>query len=239
MLKTLSMSPFRTTSVSLSSREKSANATLSSTKQATASSIPTDSLKSTLLTKTTHVETYTMVVSANVSATPSSQILPSSEVTASTKILSAIPSSASDQSVVVLTQTSIASLETSQNRTFTAVTVAITAAAATTATVQSVNVSATASPQMRSSILVPTGSTSEMASLSPLRPSSTEHVTTSSSTVIPPGIFVRFVISVPVNESVNDVSFKANLTRGIAIAYENGSLDGLSGNASINVSTNS
>ena len=232
------MSPFRTTSVTLSSREKSANATLSSIKQATASSIPTDSLKSTLLTKTTRVETYTLVVSANVSATPSSQILPSSEVTASTKILSAIPSSASDRSVVVLTQTSIASLETSQNRTFTAATVATTAGA-TTATVQYVNVSATTSPQMRSSIHVPTGSTSEMASLSPLRPSSTEHVTTSSSTGIPPGIFVRFVISVPVNESVNDVPFKANLTRGIAIAYENGSLDGLSGNASINVSTNS
>lgn len=89
---------------------------------------------------------------------------------------------------------------------------------------------------MRSSIHVPTGSTSDMASLSPLRPSSTEHVTTSSATVIPPGIFVRFIISVPLNESVSDVSFKANLTKGIAAVYTNGSLDGISGNTSISVS---
>lgn len=163
----------------------------------------------------------------NESATPSSEIIPSSEVTAFTKSSSAIKPSASDQSVVVLTQTS--SLETSQNRTFTTATIATT-------TVQSVKVSTKVSSQMRSSIHVPTGSTSDMASLSPLRPSSTEHVTTSSATVIPPGIFVRFIISVPLNESVSDVSFKANLTKGIAAVYTNGSLDGISGNTSISVS---
>ena len=59
----------------------------------------------------------------------------------------------------------------------------------------------------------------------------------SSVAVIPPGTFVRFVISVPLNQSVTDISFRANLTRGILTAYENGTLDGLTVNVSVNVST--
>ena len=47
---------------------------------------------------------------------------------------------------------------------------------------------------------------------------------------------MRFVISVPLNQSVTDISFKANLTRGILTAYENGTSDGLTGNVSVNVS---
>ena len=58
----------------------------------------------------------------------------------------------------------------------------------------------------------------------------------SSVAVIPPGTFVRFVIRVPLNQSVTDISFRANLTRGILTAYENGTLDGLTGNVSVNVS---
>ena len=61
----------------------------------------------------------------------------------------------------------------------------------------------------------------------------TSKTQSSSVAVIPPGTFVRFVISVPLNESVSD---KANLTRGILTVYENGSLDGITGNVSVNVS---
>ena len=61
----------------------------------------------------------------------------------------------------------------------------------------------------------------------------TSKTQSSSVAVMPPGIFVRFVISVPLNESVID---RANLTRGILTVYENGTLDGIKGNVSINVS---
>ena len=62
-------------------------------------------------------------------------------------------------------------------------------------------------------------------------------VTQSSSVaVIPPGTFVRFVISVPMNQSVSDISFRANLTKGILTAYQNGTLGGITGNVSVNVS---
>jgi len=61
----------------------------------------------------------------------------------------------------------------------------------------------------------------------------TSKTQSSSVTVISPGTFVRFVISVPLNESVSD---KANLTRGILAVYENGTLDGITGNISVNVS---
>ena len=82
---------------------------------------------------------------------------------------------------------------------------------------------------MTSSSDVTIGSTSYKTLSSTIAPSS-------SVAVIPPGIFVRFVISVPLNQSVSDASFKANLTRGILTAYENGSLDGITGNVSVNVS---
>ncbi|KAL9955828.1 hypothetical protein ACROYT_G037213 [Oculina patagonica] len=152
MLKTASVSAFETTSVTRASSERSVNATVSSTQQEIASSVPTDSPQSTLLTKTTPMETspsrtYTIVVSVNESATPSSKMFISTEVTASAKSSPAIKSTASDQSVVVLTQ--ISSLhETSKNRTFTVATIATT-------TVQSVEVSTIASSQMRSSFNVP------------------------------------------------------------------------------------
>ena len=58
----------------------------------------------------------------------------------------------------------------------------------------------------------------------------------SSIAVIPPGTFVRFVISVPMNQSVSDISFRANVTKGILTAYRNGTLDGITGNVSVNVS---
>ena len=58
----------------------------------------------------------------------------------------------------------------------------------------------------------------------------------SSVAVIPPGAFLRFVISVPLNQSVSDISFRAKVTKGILIAYENGTLDGTTGNISVKVS---
>lgn len=224
MLQTSSMYSLRATS--------SVNGTLSSTQQAKTSSLPTGSQQTTLLAKTLSVGTspsrsFTIVVPVNVSATPSSAMISSSKASGfsgSINISTTIKASASDQSVVVLTQTS--GLDTLQNRTFTA---EVTSSTTARRTIQSMNVSTKA-------IDVSLVTTSEVASPSPLRPSSTEHPTISSVTVIPPGIFVRFVISVPLNESVSDASFKANLTKGIFAVYENGSLSGASQNVSVNVS---
>lgn len=94
-----------------------------------------------------------------------------------------------------------------------------------TATVTSLNVSATSSFQSHQSAL-PTL----------LRPSSTELVITTSVIIVTPGLFVRFAISVPLNESVNATSFKTNLEKGILVAYKNGTSDETSGNVSVNVS---
>lgn len=91
-----------------------------------------------------------------------------------------------------------------------------------TATVASLNVSAISSFQTHQSTL--------------LRPSSTELVITASVIIVTPGLFVRFAISVPLNESVNATSFKTNLEKGILVAYKNGTSDERSGNVSVNVS---
>lgn len=91
-----------------------------------------------------------------------------------------------------------------------------------TATVASLNVSAISSFQTHQSTL--------------LRPSSTELVITASVIIVTPGLFVRFAISVPLNESVNATSFKTNLEKGILVAYKNGTSDETSGNVSVNVS---
>jgi len=84
------------------------------------------------------------------------------------------------------------------------------------------------------SSLPATVSASAVVYTTPFRPDlATSKTQSSSVTVIPSGTFVRFVISVPLNESVSD---KANLTRGILTVYENGTLDGITGNVSVNVS---
>ena len=53
---------------------------------------------------------------------------------------------------------------------------------------------------------------------------------------IPPGIFVRFGINVPKNQSLNDGSFENQLREGIFSIYQNGSLDSSSRNFSVQVS---
>ena len=164
-------------------------------------------------------QSYTIVVSVNVSATPSSQINQSSEFTAFDKSSSTITSSASAQTVVV---TPTSRLGISQSQTFATASVQATT---TTAIAPSVNLSTKASSQMIFSSDVTVSVTG-----------STPMTQSSSVAFIPPVTFVRFVISVPLNQSVTDISFKANLTRGILTAYENGTLDGLTGNVSVNVS---
>lgn len=69
-----------------------------------------------------------------------------------------------------------------------------------------------------------------------LRPSTAELAATSSAIIVPPGFFVRFVIRVSLNESVNDASFKNNLEKGILATYENGTSKERTGNVSVNVS---
>ena len=172
-----------------------------------------------LLTANTSVETssrqsYTTVSSVNVSQTPSSKISHFGEFTALTKISSTIKSSVSGQTVE-LTRTS--RLGTSQSQTFLAKSVLT----ASTAAAPSVNLSMKTSSQMAFSSEVTISATS----YSPIAQSS-------SVAVVPPGTFVRFIISVPLNETLS----RANLTRGIITVYENGTLDGMRGNVSVNVS---
>ena len=174
-----------------------------------------------LLTTNTSVEissnqSAAIVASVNVSATPSSKFHQSSEFTTLTKSSSAVQSSPSDE-IVVVSKTS--RLGTSQSQTFTA------ASVLRTATASSVNLSTKAPFQMTFSghlTISATGTSSVPQS--------------SSVAVIPPGTFVRFVISVPLNQSVSDISFRAKVTKGILIAYENGTLDGTTGNISVKVS---
>ena len=79
--------------------------------------------------------------------------------------------------------------------------------------------------------------TSSYVSLSSLqKPSTSELVTTSSVVSIPSRIFVRFGISVPLNQSVNNANFTKALKEGILMAYRNGSLGTSPGNVSISVS---
>ena len=161
-------------------------------------------------------QSATIAASMSVSATPSLKSYQSSEFTTLNKSSPTITSSASDQIVVV---TQISRLGTSQSQTFTA------ASVLTTATASSVNFSMKASSQMT------------FSSNATISATGTSPVTQSSSVpVIPPGTFVRFVISVPLNQSVNESSFRANLTRGILTAYEKGTLDGITESVSVNVS---
>ena len=68
-------------------------------------------------------------------------------------------------------------------------------------------------------------------------PSSLGSSAVSSSVVaILPGIYVRFGINVPKNQSLNDGSFENQLREGIFSIYQNGSLDSSSRNVSIHVS---
>lgn len=211
---TLSSIPFS------SALEKSNS--LMQTKSVASGTSPTPSSSvQPLLTTNTNVETSpnqsaTIVASVNVSATPSSKIRQSSGLTALIKSSSTIKSSASDE-IVIVSQTS--RLGISQSQTFTA------ASVLTTVTASSVNLSTKASSQMTFSGDVTVSATG------------TSPVTRSSSVAVkPPGTFVRFVISVPLNQSVNERLFAANLTRGILTVYENGTLDGTTRNVSVNVS---
>ena len=104
-------------------------------------------------------------------------------------------------------------------------------------TLSSANVSRTGSLQTHpsSAILAVTSSSTMTLSYS-LRPSSPGLVISSSVIAIPPGIYIRFGISVPLNQSVKDASFKQQLEKGIFLAYKNGSAGGLLGNVSVMVS---
>lgn len=160
--------------------------------------------------------------SANVSGTSSFQTLSSNEVTVvptSYMVLSTplIPfTSTQDQSKPLMQTTRV---NVSQSRTFTYI-----------------NVSATPSSQFHPSSVGPVVTTSYVApSFSP-NPSTTELVTTSSVIIISPGVFVRFAIIVSLNESVENASFKNILEKGILAAYENGTLGGMAGNVTVNVS---
>lgn len=103
-------------------------------------------------------------------------------------------------------------------------------------TLPSANMSSTASVQIHTSSGVRIVTSSYVALSSLLRPSTSELVTTSSVIAIPSGVFVRFGINVPLNQSVSSGSFKRNLEEGILVAYQNGSLDASSGNVSVQVS---
>lgn len=168
---------------SISSSLKSINVTRVSTEtyvtlpsNSTQLSIPslsaTVSLHSTLLTPTPSVEIsksrkYTTVVSANVSATRSSQMYSSSAVpvvaTSYTAISSALRRSTQEQSKS-LTQTPGVEMTQTQNLT-------------ATATVTSLNVLATPSTQIRPSTEVPVVSTSYMVLSTSLRSSAPEQST--------------------------------------------------------------
>ena len=104
-------------------------------------------------------------------------------------------------------------------------------------TVSSANVSSTASLETYTSNGVSVVTSSNVLPSSPINPSSTSAFVVSSSVfVIPPSLFARFGISVPLNESVTDVSFKQKLEIGIHAAFVNGSVDGMTGNVSVSVS---
>lgn len=100
----------------------------------------------------------------------------------------------------------------------------------------SVLVSATSSFLTRGSNGTPVVTSSYVVSSSLLRPSSQEAVITSSAVAVPSGIYVRFGISVPLNQSVKNNSFANQLGKGIFAVYQNGSLGASSGNLSVNVS---
>ena len=105
-----------------------------------------------------------------------------------------------------------------------------------TAKMSSVNLSATSSSQTLPLSGVPVFTSSIMALPSSPLPSASELAITSSVIIIPPGFFVRFGISVPLNKSVSDARFKQELEKRILVAYENGSVGGMPGNVSVNVS---
>lgn len=101
----------------------------------------------------------------------------------------------------------------------------------------STNTSASDSIQISSSASVSVVSSSYVVLSLSLTPSSLGSSAVSSSVVpILPGIYVRFGINVPKNQSLSDGSFENQLREGIFSIYQNGSLDSSSRNVSIHVS---
>lgn len=97
----------------------------------------------------------------------------------------------------------------------------------TPATEPFANRSSTSSLQAHSSKLFPLVTTTFVSAVD---------ATSSSAFSTSVAIFLRFGISVPRNQSVNDPDFKPSLEEGIRLAYQNGSIDSSSGNVSIIVS---
>ena len=97
----------------------------------------------------------------------------------------------------------------------------------TPATEPFANRSSTSSLQAHSSKLFPLVTTTFVSAVD---------ATSSSAFSTSVAIFVRFGISVPRNQSVNDPDFKQSLEDGILLAYQNGSINSSSGNVNISVS---
>ena len=172
----------------------------------------------------------------------SSLQFPSSEITITSSVkMATLPSistsfktvNVTHSSRTTLTMSALSSAKHSEVSSVTAhsqqtTSVAISQSRMITATLSSANVSATLSLQ--------TNSLSFTAMSSSIRPSTPELVITSSVIPVQPGFFIRFGISVPLNKTVNDAAFQQQLEKGILVAYENGSVGGIAGNVTVNVS---
>lgn len=168
--------------------------------------------QSRALTATTALANDSGTLSSQILASSKAAVVSTSYMTLSTPLLHF--TSTQDQSRPQMQTT----VDMSQSRTF-----------------SSSNASAVPSSQFHSSSRGPIATTSYVALSYSLNFSTAELVTTSSVTITKPGIFVRFAVSVPLNESLEDASFKNNLEKGILAAYENGTSDGMTGNHSVNV----
>lgn len=152
--------------------------------------------------------------SANVSGTSSFQV---TVVTTSYIVLSTplIPFTSTQNQSKPLVQTTSMDLSQSQKFTY-------------------IKVSAIPSSQFHPSS--PVATTSYVAPSSSPTLSMTELVATSSVIFKSPGVYVRFAISVPLNDSVENASFKNTLEKGILAVYQNGTFGGMAENVSVNVS---
>ena len=118
-----------------------------------------------------------------------------------------------------------------------ATSIILTLLPSTRPTLPSVNTSVSDSMQIPLSCDVSVVSSRFVVLSSSLAPSSPwSGVISNSVDPIMPGISVRFGISVPQNQSLNDSSFENQLRKGILSIYQNGSLDASSGDFSIRVS---